>query len=126
MAGKYPGIAKLHRAFGNSLDRYRAEGFVARTHWRIEVVHARDAGRGGALAHPSDSRADRRYGRRPEWCCRPAGYAANNLNLQNEAPGNQFYSKLISASASRVGGMSSSRAWGGAMCGSFKLLSVSR
>jgi hypothetical protein len=43
----------------------------------------------------------------------PAGYAANNLNLQNEAPGNQLLSKLSSASArDRIGGMSRTTAWG--------------
>src|SRR6266849_7559054 len=100
MAGQRPGIAKLHRAFGNSLDRCRAEWFAARTHWHIEVIRGCDAGRGGALAHSSDSPADRGCGRRLGWRSRPAGPRANDLNRKNEAAGYPSGAKLRVAGAS--------------------------
>src|SRR2546428_4529387 len=87
MAGQRARIAKLHRAFGNSLDRCRAEWFAARSHWHIEVMRGCDAGRGGALAHPADSPADRGDGRRSGWRSRPAGPAKDHFDLKDEAAG---------------------------------------
>src|SRR5260370_35020304 len=96
MAGQRPGVAKLRRAFGNSLDRCRTEWFAVRSHWHIEVIRARDAGRGGTLAHPSDAPADRERGRRSEWRCRPARFAAEDLNRQDETPGGWSFSWFFS------------------------------
>jgi formate hydrogenlyase transcriptional activator len=47
----------------------------------IEVIRARDAGRGGALAHPSHSPADQRCGRRPGWRRGAVGPAADDFDV---------------------------------------------
>jgi formate hydrogenlyase transcriptional activator len=54
---------------------------------------------GGEFPHPSDSPANGGCSGWSEWRRRPAGPAADNLNLQDEAPGNQSVSKVISAGA---------------------------
>src|SRR5216684_637727 len=92
MAGQRPGIAKLHRAFCNPLDRCRAEWLAARGHWHTEGIRGCDAGGGGALAHHSDSPADRGGGRRSGWRSREAGPAADDIDRQDEAAG--YYTAL--------------------------------
>ena len=69
-------------------------GSLPEVYLHIEVIRACDAGRGGAFAHPSDSPADGGCGRRSEWCCRPPGPAADDVDLQDEAAGYQSRAKL--------------------------------
>jgi transcriptional regulator with GAF, ATPase, and Fis domain len=69
---------------------------------RIEAsagIRTRHAGPGGAFAYPSNSPANGRCDRWPEWRRLPAGYAANDPDLQDEAPGNRFFPKLVRAGA---------------------------
>ena len=75
VAGQRPRIAKLHRAFGNSIERCRPEWIGARSYCDIEVIGGCDTGGCGAFAHSSNSRADRGCNRRSAWrsgAARPA------------------------------------------------------
>jgi len=105
MAGQRPGIA-------NSIERsvilspVRVEWLVARTHWHIEVIRACDAGRSGALAHPSDSPANRRCGRRSGWRSSEGWASPDDIDRQDEAAGYRSRGRLSVAGASSVGSMS--------------------
>jgi hypothetical protein len=76
------------------------EWVAARTHWHIEVIRGCDAGRGVAVAHPSDSPADRGCGRRSGWRSCEAGPAQDDTDRQDAAAAYQSPVKLSVADAS--------------------------
>src|ERR1022692_2274616 len=67
LAGQYPGVAKLHRAFGNSLQRPCANWFAVGSDVRAEGVRACHAERSGEFTHSADSPANGRGGGWSEW-----------------------------------------------------------
>ena len=85
--GKRPGVAELHRTFGNSQQRACAGRSAVGTQLCYQGIDACDTGRGAAFAHPSDAPANGRRNRWPEWCCRPARLAADDPDRPNEATG---------------------------------------
>ena len=75
LAGQCPGVAKLHRAFGNSLEWPCAKWFAVGSQRRVEGIGACHAGRRGAFAHPVRRSSKRRVWwvvrmvRPPAWAC---------------------------------------------------------
>src|ERR1022692_1826384 len=67
LAGQYPGVAKLHRAFGNPLQRSCANRFAVGSDVRAEGFRACHAGRSGEFTHSADSPANGRGGGWSEW-----------------------------------------------------------
>jgi len=94
------GVARLHRAFGNSLQRACAKRSAVGPHLSCEGIRACHAGRSGAFAHPSDAPPNGRCGRWPEWRCRPPWPAPDDVDLQDSAAGNQSWAKLSVAGPS--------------------------
>ena len=99
LAGQRPGVAKLHRAFGNSLQRSSAQWFAVGCHRRAEGIRACHAGRRGAFAHPADSPANAGCGRWSEWCGRPPGPAPHDVDLHDAAAAYQSLEKITVAGA---------------------------
>ena len=94
LAGQCPGVAKLHRAFGNSLQRSCANWFAVGSGVRAEGIRACHAGRSGEFAHPADSPANGWSGRWSEWRRRSPGRAPDDIDLQDAAAGYQSRAKL--------------------------------
>jgi hypothetical protein len=100
LAGQYPGVAKLHRAFGNSLQRPCANWFAVGSDVRAEGVRACHAERSGEFTHPADSPANGRGSRWSEWRRRSPEGAPDDVDLQDAAARSQSRAKFSVAGAS--------------------------
>jgi hypothetical protein len=100
LAGQYPGVAKLHRAFGNPLQRSCANRFAVGSDVRAEGFLACHAGRSGEFTHSADSPANGRGGGWSEWRRRSPGPAPDDVDLQDAAARSQPRAKLSVAGAS--------------------------